>query len=340
MNTDIDWSTLGFNYLKTDYNLRCHYRDGAWGEIEIHTDEHINIHIAATALHYGQEAFEGQKAFRGADGKIRIFRLADNAKRLQDSAQGLLMPQVPVELYCEMVTKAVKMNERFVPPYGSGAALYVRPLLIGMGPQVGVRPSTEYLFIVLVTPVGPYFKGSFSTNDYVITRQFDRAAPQGTGTFKVGGNYAAGMRANQWAHQQGYSGEFYLDAKEHKYIDECGAANFFGIKNNTYITPKSSSILPSITNKSLQQIALDLGYQVEVRPIPVEELDTFEEAGACGTAAVITPIGKIDDLGNNTSYIFSKDGKPGLISTALYQRLLDLQHGRIADTHGWNTIIE
>lgn len=337
---NIDWSNLSFGYLPTDYNVRCYYRNGQWGEIEVSSSESINIHMAATALHYGQEAFEGQKAFRCPDGKIRVFRIKDNAERMQSTCRGILMPELPTEIFVEMVRRVVLLNERFIPPYESGASLYIRPLLIGTGPQVGVKPANEYLFIIFVTPVGPYFKGGFATNDYVITRQYDRAAPQGTGIYKVGGNYAAGLRANRWAHELGYAGEFYLDAKEKKYIDECGAANFFGIKNNTYITPKSSSILPSITNRSLQQIAQDLGYKVEARPIPEEELSTFEEAGACGTAAVISPIAKLDDPERNTSYVFSKDGKPGPVSTQLYKTFRDIQYGILEDKHGWTTIIE
>lgn len=337
---NIDWSNLPFGYLPTDYNVRCYYRNGQWGEIEVSSSESINIHMAATALHYGQEAFEGQKAFRCPDGKIRLFRIKDNAERMQSTCRGILMPELPTEIFVEMVRRVVLLNERFIPPYESGASLYIRPLLIGTGPQVGVKPANEYLFIIFVTPVGPYFKGGFATNDYVITRQYDRAAPQGTGIYKVGGNYAAGLRANRWAHELGYAGEFYLDAKEKKYIDECGAANFFGIKNNTYITPKSSSILPSITNRSLQQIAQDLGYKVEARPIPEEELSTFEEAGACGTAAVISPIAKLDDPERNTSYVFSKDGKPGPVSTQLYKTFRDIQYGILEDKHGWITIIE
>lgn len=337
---NIDWSNLPFGYLPTDYNVRCYYRNGQWGEIEVSSSESINIHMAATALHYGQEAFEGQKAFRCPDGKIRVFRIKDNAERMQSTCRGILMPELPTEIFVEMVRRVVLLNERFIPPYESGASLYIRPLLIGTGPQVGVKPANEYLFIIFVTPVGPYFKGGFATNDYVITRQYDRAAPQGTGIYKVGGNYAAGLRANRWAHELGYAGEFYLDAKEKKYIDECGAANFFGIKNNTYITPKSSSILPSITNRSLQQIAQDLGYKVEAHPIPEEELSTFEEAGACGTAAVISPIAKLDDPERNTSYVFSKDGKPGPVSTQLYKTFRDIQYGILEDKHGWITIIE
>lgn len=280
------------------------------------------------------------KAFRCPDGKIRAFRIKDNAERLQSTCRGILMPELPTELFEAMVKKVVKLNERFVPPYESGASLYIRPLLIGTGAQVGVHPANEYLFVIFVSPVGPYFKGGFATNDYVIIREYDRAAPLGTGRYKVGGNYAASLAANKMAHDAGYASEFYLDAKEKKYIDECGAANFFGIKDGKYITPKSSSILPSITNRSLQQLAKDLGMEVEVRPIPEEELSTFEEAGACGTAAVISPIRKIDDLENHKSYVISKDGKPGPWSEKLYTHLRAIQYGTEPDVHGWTTVIE
>ena len=337
---NIDWANLKFGYMPTDYNVRCYYRNGKWGEIEVSSSEIINIHMAATALHYGQEAFEGMKAFRCPDGKIRAFRIKDNAERLQSTCRGILMPELPTELFEAMVKKVVKLNERFVPPYESGASLYIRPLLIGTGAQVGVHPANEYLFVIFVSPVGPYFKGGFATNDYVIIREYDRAAPLGTGRYKVGGNYAASLAANKMAHDAGYASEFYLDAKEKKYIDECGAANFFGIKDGKYITPKSSSILPSITNRSLQQLAKDLGMEVEVRPIPEEELSTFEEAGACGTAAVISPIRKIDDLENHKSYVISKDGKPGPWSEKLYTHLRAIQYGTEPDGHGWTTVIE
>lgn len=337
---NIDWANLKFGYMPTDYNVRCYYRNGKWGEIEVSSSEIINIHMAATALHYGQEAFEGMKAFRCPDGKIRAFRIKDNAERLQSTCRGILMPELPTELFEAMVKKVVKLNERFVPPYESGASLYIRPLLIGTGAQVGVHPANEYLFVIFVSPVGPYFKGGFATNDYVIIREYDRAAPLGTGRYKVGGNYAASLAANKMAHDAGYASEFYLDAKEKKYIDECGAANFFGIKDGKYITPKSSSILPSITNRSLQQLAKDLGMEVEVRPVPEEELSTFEEAGACGTAAVISPIRKIDDLENHKSYVISKDGKPGPWSEKLYTHLRAIQYGTEPDVHGWTTVIE
>jgi len=336
----IDWGNIGFGYIKTDFNIRCTYSNGAWGQLEVHESEFLSLHMAATSLHYGQESFEGLKAFRGKDGKIRIFRMKDNALRMQDSSEGTLMAKVPVEVFEEAVLKAVKLNERFVPPYESGASLYIRPVLFGSGPQVGVKPADEYMFIVFVTPVGPYFKGGFQTTPFVIMREYDRSAPLGMGKYKVGGNYAASLVAGQKAHELGYSNIFYLDAREKKYIDECGAANFFGIKNNTYVTPKSTSILPSITNKSLMVLAADLGLKVEQRAVPVEELATFEEAGACGTAAVISPIERIDDYDMKISYLFSPDGKPGPISDKLYHKLRGIQYGDEPDTHGWVTIVE
>jgi branched-chain amino acid aminotransferase len=293
--------------------------------------------MAATCLHYGQEAFEGLKAYRCPDGKVRIFRVDENAKRLQSTCRGIMMPEVSTELFTEMVKKVVRLNQEWIPTYESGATLYIRPLLIGTSAQVGVHPAKEYCFLIFVTPVGPYFKGGFSSNPYVIVRDYDRSAPLGTGKYKVGGNYAASLFANNLAHEKGYACEFYLDAKEKKYIDECGAANFFGIKNNTYVTPESTSILPSITNKSLMQVAEDLGMKVERRPIPEEELETFEEAGACGTAAVISPISYIDDLDTGKRYSFGD--KPGPQSKRLFDTLRGIQYGEIEDKHGWTTIV-
>lgn len=340
MSSEIDWKNLSFSYLKTDYNIRCYYRDGKWGELETSSSELVDIHIAATCLHYGQEAFEGLKAFRGKDGKIRIFRLEENARRMISSAHGILMAPVPEELFVEAVKKAVLLNKRFVPPMESGASLYIRPLLIGSGPKVGVSPADEFLFLVFVTPVGPYFKEGFKLTNVAIMREYDRAAPQGTGNIKVGGNYAASLKAGKIAKEKGYSTILYLDSREKKYIDECGPANFFGIKNNTYITPESQSILPSITNKSLIQLAQDLGLKTERRPVPYEELSTFEEAGQCGTAAVISPVGRIDDLDNNQSFTYTKDGNPGPISTKLYNKLRAIQYGDEPDTHGWVTALD
>ena len=336
----IDWSNLSFGYMPTDYNVRCIYKDGKWGDITVTSSQTFEIHMAATCLHYGQEAFEGMKAFQGKDGKIRIFRMDENAARLQSSCRGIMMPELPTEKFNEAILTVVKKNERFVPPYESGASLYIRPLLIGTSAQVGVKPAKEYLFIVFVSPVGPYFKEGFKPTPMAILRQYDRAAPLETGRYKVGGNYAASLVAGEKAHELGYSAVLYLDAKEKKYIDECGPANFFGIRGNSYITPKSTSILPSITNKSLMQLAEDMGMTVEVRQIPEDEIGTFDEAGACGTAAVISPIARIDDLDENKSYIFSKDGKPGPICEKLYNKLRAIQYGDEPDTHKWITIVE
>lgn len=340
MNKELDWSNLSFGYMPTDYNVRCHYRNGRWGEIEVSSSETINLHIAATSLHYGQEIFEGLKAFRSKDGKIRIFRLEENAKRIAESAKGILMAPVTAELFKEMVVKVVKLNERFIPPYGSGASLYIRPLEIGLSAQVGVKPASEYLFLVLVTPVGPYFKEGFKPTNICIMREYDRVAPKGTGRWKVGGNYAASLSAGERAHELGYSAVLYLDPKEKKYLDECGPANFFAIKDGHYITPASESILPSITNMSLQQIAKDMGIEVECRHIPIEELDTIQEAAACGTAAVASPIAEIDDLDTGKKYVVAKDGQPGPVTTALYNRLRAIQLGETDDIHGWNTIVD
>ena len=336
----LDWSNLNFGYTKTDKNVRCYFRNGSWGELEVHESDKIEMHMAATCLHYGQEAFEGLKAFRGEDGKIRIFRMDENAKRMQKSAEGILMQKVPADVFEAAVIKAVKLNERFVPPYGYGASLYIRPLLIGTGAQVGVKPADEYLFMVFVTPVGPYFKEGFKPTSVVIMREYDRAAPQGTGNIKVGGNYAASLKSGMKAHAGGYSAVLYLDSKEKKYIDECGPANFFGIKNNQYITPDSQSVLPSITNMSLIQLAQDMGLEVVRRKVPYEELESFEEVGMCGTAAVISPIGRIDDADLNKSFVYSKDGSAGPVSEKLYKKLRNIQNGIEPDTHNWVTIID
>lgn len=337
---NIDWATLPFGYLKTDYNVRTYFKDGKWSEIEVSESENINIHMAATSLHYGQEIFEGLKAFRGVDGKVRIFRLHENAQRMRESAIGLCMEPVPVELFEEMVLKVVKLNERFIPPYGTGASLYIRPFEIGMSASVGVRKSSEYLFMVLVTPVGPYFKTGFGLTNICIFREYDRVAPKGTGRWKVGGNYAAALAAGERAHDMGYSAVLFLDPKEKKYLDECGPANFFAIKDGVYITPESESILPSITNKSFMQLAKDMGIPVEQRHITVDELAEVQEAAACGTAAVASPIGEIDDIDTGHKYVIATDGKPGPVTTALYHKLRAIQYGEEPDVHGWCRIVE
>ena len=339
-DTAIDWSNIGFGYMPTDYNVRCYYRDGKWGDIEVSTSDKIEMHIAATALHYGQEIFEGLKAFRGKDGKIRIFRPWENARRIRESARGILMAEIPEDKFIEMVTKVVELNERFVPPYGSGASLYIRPLEIGMSARVGVKPADEYCFMVLVTPVGPYFKGGFKPTNICIMRQYDRVAPCGTGRWKVGGNYAASLTAGEHAHELGYSAVLYLDPKEKKYLDECGPANFYAIKDGKYITPKSDSILPSITNDTLMQLARDFGMEVEQRHITVDEIPDFQEAAACGTAAVTSPVGEIDDLDTGKKYVIAKDGKPGPITTRFYDTLEAIRLGEAEDPHEWNLVLD
>jgi branched-chain amino acid aminotransferase len=336
----LDWKNLPFGYIKTDFNVRCRFKDGKWGDLEVSTSEYIDIHIAATGLHYGQEAFEGLKAYMGRDGKVRLFRWEENAKRLIRSADGVRMAEVSEELFREAVFKVIELNKKFVPPYGSGATLYIRPLLYGSGAEVGVKPASEYTFIVFVTPVGPYFKDGVKPVDMLICRDFDRAAPLGTGIYKVGGNYAASLRAIIAAKYKGYSNTIFLDAKEKKYIDECGPANFFGIKDNTYITPKSESILNSITNMSLLEIAKSIGLKTERRQVPVTELSSFEEAGACGTAAVISPISKIFDPSDNHVYEYCKDGKAGPVSMKLYNKLISVQNGDEPDTFGWITVLD
>jgi branched-chain amino acid aminotransferase len=336
----LDWKNLPFGYMKTDYNIRSVYKDGKWGKLEVSASEYIDIHIAATGLHYGQEAFEGLKAYMGKDGKVRLFRWEENAKRMLSSAEGVKMAQYPVDMFREAIFKVINLNRKFVPPYGSGATLYIRPLLYGSGPEVGVKPSSEYTFIVFVSPVGPYFKEGIKPVNMLICRDIDRAAPLGTGIFKVGGNYAASMRAIIAARNGGYSSTIFLDSKEKKYIDECGPANFFGIKGNTYVTPKSESILGSITNMSLIDIAESLGMKAERRPVPVEELAEFSETGACGTAAVITPIAKIVDPDKNKIYEYCRDGKPGPVSMMLYEKLTAIQCGDAEDTFGWITIVD
>lgn len=333
----IEWGALSFDYTKTDVNARYSFTGGKWSDMEITADEYIRMHMSASCLHYGIELFEGLKAFRGVDGKVRLFRVEDNARRLQSSAKRLCLPVPTVEMVVEACKEVVRRNERFIPPYGTGASFYLRPVMFGTTVGLGVKPAKDALLIVYGSPVGAYFKTGIKPIMVAIDREQDRAAPRGTGDVKVGGNYAASLMSGEKAHDLGYSNVMYLDAAEHKYIEECGAANFFGIKDRKYITPKSPSVLPSITNMSLRQIARDMGLEVEERHIPVEELETFEECGACGTAAVISPIGKIFDM--QTEKVYNYGTEVGKISMELYTRLQDIQYGRAEDKHGWCTIV-
>ena len=335
---EIDWSALGFDYMKTDVNVRYYYKDGKWSDMDVTEDEYIKMHMSTTCLHYGLEAFEGLKAFRGVDGKVRVFRMDANARRMQASARKLCLPVPTVEMFTAACYEVVKRNIGYVPPYESGASLYLRPLLFGSKVGLGVKASHEAMFIVFCSPVGSYFKGGMTTIKVVVDREQDRAAPRGTGDIKAGGNYASSILSGEKAHDLGYANVMYLDAREHKYIEECGAANFFGIKDGKYVTPKSSSILPSITNMSLRQLAADMGLAVEERPVPVDELATFEEAGACGTAAVISPIEMVYDLDTGQTVTYGKE--VGKTCIALYNKLQDIQYGRCEDKYGWTTVVE
>ena len=337
---DIAWSELSFGYMPTDYNVRCCYRDGKWGEIEVCSDEYIKLHMAATCLHYGQEAFEGLKAYRCPDGKVRVFRMEENAARLQSTCRGIMMPELPTEKFCEAVRKVVKANERFIPPYESGASLYIRPLLIGIGAQVGVHPTDEYLFVIFVTPVGPYFKGGVKPLTIRVS-DFDRAAPNGTGHVKAGLNYAMSLHAIVDAHNQGYDENMYLDAGTRTYVEETGGANFiFVTKDNTVVTPKSNSILNSITRRSLMYVAEHyLGLKAEQREIPFEEVKDFAECGLCGTAAVISPVGKIVDHGKEICFPSGME-KMGPVIQKLYDTLTGIQMGHIEAPEGWIHVIE
>lgn len=342
----MNWDNLGFAYRRTATILRCIYKDGAWGEIESLTDDNISMSAFAGCLHYSIECFEGLKAFRGKDGRVRIFRPEENARRLQSSAASLFIPEPPVELFVSMCKRLVKENIDYLPPYGHNASLYIRPTLIGSNPQLGVKSSDEVTLYMLCSPVGAYVGGTLQPCNAVVARNHDRAAMYGTGRFKVGGNYAASLYALNIAHRQGYSAVLHLDPAEHKYIDEFNSSNFFGIRDNTYVTPLSDSILPSITNKSLVTVAEHLGMTVERRPVPVEEMATFEEVGECGTAVVITPVSYIDDkvkLEDETiskRYSFYSDTECGPKSLRLYRMITGIQYGEIEDPFGWCTFVE
>jgi len=333
-NADLDWPHLDFGYHKTDFNIRYTWRNGSWDDGELTADEHIPMHMAATCLHYGQECFEGLKAFHTKDNKVVVFRIDENAKRIARSSRKILMEPPPEDLFIEAVHRVINANRKYVPPYGTGASLYIRPLVLGTAPQVGVKPAGEYMFLVFVTPVGPYFKTGFKPVNLIVEETVDRAAPLGVGDVKVGGNYAASLRASVAAREKGFTEVLYLDAKEKRYIDESGPANFYGItKDGQYVTPDSESILPSITNKSIVTLAEEMGLRPQRRPVDIEEIFAFTEAGCCGTAAVITPVGSITF--RDRKVVYAKDGKPGPHSVELYERLTAIQVGDAEDVYGW-----
>lgn len=340
----MDWSKLTFSYTKTNTILCRYFRDGGWTPVESHTDDNIKMSAFAGALHYAIECFEGLKAFRGKDGSIRLFRPEENAKRMQRSAHYLGIEAPSTEMFIDMCIQSVMENIEFLPPFeATGASLYLRPTLIGYNPQLGVQSSKEVLFMVLCSPVGAYVGGALDAIDVVIARNYDRAAPNGSGSYKVGGNYACSLRSLNIAHEQGYKAVLYLDPATKTHIDEFNSSNFFAIKDNKYITPKSDSILPSITNMSLETVAAHLGMEVERRPVPVEELSTFDEVGECGTAVVITPVHKLVDKPfleseEETVYTYG-DGQCGPKSLELYNFITGLQKGEIDDPFGWVKII-
>lgn len=331
---NINWSELGFSYIKTDLRYISRWKDGSWDEGNLVEDNKLAISEASTGLHYGQQCFEGLKAYRTKDGKIQLFRPDKNAERMQESCSRIRMPEVPVDKFIDACKQVVKANEGWVPPYGSGATLYVRPFIFGCGDTIGVSPAPEYIFSVFCMPVGPYFKGGMAPVNFVTT-EYDRAAPAGTGKAKVGGNYAASLMPHEEAAGKGFADCIYLDPATHTKIEEVGAANFFGItKDNKFVTPKSASILPSITKYSLLHVAKEyMKLETEETDVLIDNLDLFKEAGACGTAAVITPIGGIQH--KDDFHVFYSEDEVGPVTKELYDTLVGIQLGDVKAPEGW-----
>ncbi len=333
-DVNIDWEELSFEYIKTDFRYVSKWIDGKWDEGKLVEDNTLTISEGSPALHYGQQCFEGMKAYRRKDGTIQLFRPDQNAKRINDSCRRILMPEIPEDKFIDACIQVVKANEAYVPPYGTGATLYIRPFVIGVGDNIGVSSATEYIFSIFCIPVGAYFKGGLAPVNFIVT-DYDRAAPHGTGAIKVGGNYAASLMPNKIAVEKGFADCIYLDPATHTKIEEVGAANFFGItKDNKFVTPKSPSILPSITKYSLIHVAKEyLGLEVEERDVFIDNLDEFKEAGACGTAAVITPIGGIEYKGK--LHVFHSETEVGPITKQLYDTLYGIQFGDVKAPEGW-----
>lgn len=337
---NIDWGSLGFGYVKTDYRYVSNFKDGAWDEGGLITDDTITMSECAGVLQYAQTVFEGMKAYTTEDGRIVTFRPDLNAQRMADSAARLEMPVFPQDRFVQAVIDTVKANAAFVPPYGSGATLYLRPYMFGSNPVIGVKPADEYQFRVFSTPVGPYFKGGVKPLTIRVS-DFDRAAPCGTGHIKAGLNYAMSLHAIVDAHKQGYDENMYLDPKTRTKVEETGGANFlFVTKDGKVVTPKSDSILPSITRRSLIYVAKEyLGLEAEEREIYLDEVKDFAECGLCGTAAVISPVGKIVDHGKEICFP-SGMTEMGPITRKLYETLTGIQMGRLEAPEGWLQVIE
>ena len=337
---NIDWANLGFGYVDTDYRFVSNFKNGAWEEGALTEDPMVTINECAGVLQYAQTVFEGMKAYTTEDGRIVTFRPDLNAERMEASAKRLEMPVFPKERFIDAVVQTVKANKAFVPPYGSGATLYVRPYQFGTNPVIGVKPADEYQFRVFTTPVGPYFKGGVKPLTIRVS-DFDRAAPRGTGHIKAGLNYAMSMHAIVDAHNQGFDENMYLDPQTRTKVEETGGANFlFVTKDGKVVTPKSDSILPSITRRSLIQVAKDyLGLEAEEREIYLDEVQDFAECGLCGTAAVISPVGKIVDHGKEICFP-SGMTEMGPVTKKLYETLTGIQMGRIEAPEGWIQVIE
>ena len=340
MAVNLDWSSLGFGYVKTPFRYVANYRDGKWSEGNLTSDDKISLSECAGVLQYAQTAFEGLKAYRTKDGKIVTFRPDLNAERMEQSAARLEMPVFPKEKFLEAVDMVVAANSDYVPPYGSGATLYIRPFMFGSSEVIGVKPAKEYQFRMFCTPVGPYFKGG-AKPIVIRVSDFDRAAPHGTGHIKAGLNYAMSLHAIVDAHNQGFDENMYLDAATRTYVEETGGANFlFVTKDGKVVTPKSDSILPSITRRSLCYVAENiLGMTVEHRPVRFEEVKDFAECGLCGTAAVISPVGKIYDHGREIAFPSGMD-EMGPVTKKLYDTLTGIQMGRLPAPDGWIRVIK
>ena len=337
---NIDWANLGFGYVNTDYRFVSNFKNGAWEEGALTEDPMVTINECAGVLQYAQTVFEGMKAYTTEDGRIVTFRPDLNAERMADSAKRLEMPVFPKERFIDAVVQTVKANAAYVPPYGSGATLYIRPYQFGTNPVIGVKPADEYQFRVFTTPVGPYFKGGVKPLTIRVS-DFDRAAPRGTGHIKAGLNYAMSMHAIVDAHNQGFDENMYLDPQTRTKVEETGGANFlFVTKDGKVVTPKSDSILPSITRRSLIQVAKDyLGLEAEEREVYLDEVSDFAECGLCGTAAVISPVGKIVDHGKEICFP-SGMTEMGPVTKKLYETLTGIQMGRIEAPEGWIQVIE
>lgn len=332
---NIDWANLGFGYIQTDKRFVSNFKDGKWDDGKLTDDANVVINECAGVLQYAQTVFEGMKAYTTEDGRIVTFRPDLNAKRMADSARRLEMPAYPEDKFVEAIEKTIKANAGYVPPYGSGATLYVRPYMFGSNPVIGVKPADEYQFRVLTTPVGPYFKGGAKPITIKVS-DFDRAAPHGTGHIKAGLNYAMSLHAIVTAHKEGFDENMYLDAATRTKVEETGGANFiFVTKDNKVVTPKSNSILPSITRRSLMAVAKDyLGLEVEEREVYFDEVKDFAECGLCGTAAVISPVGKIVDHGKEICFPSGME-EMGPTTKKLYETLTGIQMGRIEPPKGW-----